>query len=208
MKILHGTVGVAALSAALTVTAAGTHDKHGAHGSAHAGAQPGPRPGIHAVHHAEPALTEGGQGAFAALGEAVARLESDPNTDWAKVNVSALREHLVDMNLLMLASDARATHIDDGLRIEISAAGRAREAVQRMVPAHAAQLAMSRGWHVETALTPSGASWRITARTDPDVRKIQALGFYGLMALEQHHQAHHWALVRGADPHAHGAHQN
>lgn len=153
--------------------------------------------------HAQAQLTQGGQGAFTALAEAVARLESDPNTDWQSVNVGALRDHLVDMNLLMLQSEAQSTQIEGGLRISISATGRAIDAIHRMVPAHAGQLAKARGWQTTTERTATGATWLITARTPADMSKIQALGFYGLMSLEQHHQAHHWAIIRGANPHHH-----
>jgi hypothetical protein len=148
-------------------------------------------------------LVQGGQGAFSALAEAVARLESDPTTDWQNVNVNALRDHLVDMNLLILESKAESTRIDGGLRIVISATGRAVVAIQRMVPAHAGQLAKTRGWQTRTELSADGARWSITARTPADVSKIRALGFFGLMTLEQHHQAHHWAIIRGANPHHH-----
>src|SRR5947209_3755409 len=37
-----------------------------------------------------------GQDAFGTIQEIVGILEADPNTDWSKVNISALREHLVD----------------------------------------------------------------------------------------------------------------
>src|SRR5437764_5713379 len=35
-----------------------------------------------------------GQAAFGAIQEVVELLEADPTTDWAKVNIAALREHL------------------------------------------------------------------------------------------------------------------
>ena len=41
---------------------------------------------------------EAGQAAFAALAEIVAILNADPKTDWTKVNLSDLRDHLIDMN--------------------------------------------------------------------------------------------------------------
>src|SRR5438552_18068577 len=35
-----------------------------------------------------------GQAAYAAIGEVVRLLEADPRTDWSRVNVEALRQHL------------------------------------------------------------------------------------------------------------------
>ena len=40
-------------------------------------------------------LAEPGPGAFAALSEAVATLAADPDTDWSRVDVAGLREHLL-----------------------------------------------------------------------------------------------------------------
>ena len=49
----------------------------------------------HPVQAAEP--REAGQSAFAAVREIVGILEADPATDWSKVDVEALRRHLIDM---------------------------------------------------------------------------------------------------------------
>ena len=45
---------------------------------------------------------EPGQVAFAANQEVVAILASDPATDWSKVDIEALRQHLIDMNSVTL----------------------------------------------------------------------------------------------------------
>ena len=39
-----------------------------------------------------------GQEAFGTIQEIVRMLEADPATDWSKVNIGALREHLIDMD--------------------------------------------------------------------------------------------------------------
>jgi hypothetical protein len=43
-----------------------------------------------------------GQGAFAAIQEIVEILEADPETDWSKVDIGALRQHLIDMDNVAL----------------------------------------------------------------------------------------------------------
>ncbi len=50
------------------------------------------------------ALTEGGQSAFAALQEVVSYLMADPATDWSRVDIEALRQHLIDMDNVTLLS--------------------------------------------------------------------------------------------------------
>ena len=53
-----------------------------------------------AIGHAMPGPQEAGQSAFAAMAEIAALLRADPDTDWANVDIAALRRHLVDMELV------------------------------------------------------------------------------------------------------------
>src|SRR5690348_17327314 len=55
-----------------------------------------PMPGMMANGDARQAraLREPGQAAFGAIQEMVESLQADPQTDWSKVDVDALREHL------------------------------------------------------------------------------------------------------------------
>jgi len=39
-----------------------------------------------------------GQDAFGAIQEIVQILDADPKTDWSKVDLEALRQHLIDMD--------------------------------------------------------------------------------------------------------------
>src|SRR5690348_774415 len=95
----------------------------------------------HARHgmRAEPVIpTLPGQDAFGAVAEIVRILEADPATDWSKVALEALRQHLIDMNEVTLRADAAATEIDGGLAIAVTGSGRTLAAIQRMVAHHAA----------------------------------------------------------------------
>ena len=44
-------------------------------------------------------------------------LEADPATDWSKVNIGALREHLIDMNEVTLHAAAHEKPLDNGVEI-------------------------------------------------------------------------------------------
>ena len=46
-----------------------------------------------------------GQDAFGAIQEIVRILESDPKTKWSKVNLEALRQHLIDMSEVTLKAE-------------------------------------------------------------------------------------------------------
>jgi hypothetical protein len=157
---------------------------------------------MHAGMHAAASLpNEAGQGAFAAIAEVVLLLQADPETDWSKVDVGALREHLVDMNELTLNAVAREERIPGGLRIEVTGEGRTLRAIQNMVPAHAAELAKVEGWQVEAAVRDGGARLTVTSADTRQEAQIRGLGFFGLMATGAHHQTHHWAMATGQPAH-------
>jgi hypothetical protein len=52
--------------------------------------------------------TQPGQSAFAAIQEIVGILDADPKTDWSKVDIEALRQHLIDMNNVTLLADVKS----------------------------------------------------------------------------------------------------
>jgi hypothetical protein len=67
-------------------------------------------PDLMQQHHQQmgsPIPTMPGQAAFGAIQEIVRLLEADPNTDWSKVDLEALRQHLIDMNDVTLKANAR-----------------------------------------------------------------------------------------------------
>ncbi len=137
-----------------------------------------------------------GQDAFGAIQEIVRILEADPKTDWPKVNLEALRQHLIDMNDVTLKADAAATPIDGGLQIDVTGEGRTLGAIQRMLPAHAQELNQMNGWHAATEMLPAGV--RLTVKSDDakEVVHIRGLGFIGLLVSGSHHQPHHLAMAR------------
>lgn len=63
---------------------------------------------------------ETGEAAFAALSEIVNRLDSDPATDWEKVSIRTLRDHLVDMHRLMLDAEVDERPVPGGFTTRIT----------------------------------------------------------------------------------------
>src|ERR1700756_4787445 len=51
--------------------------------------------------------TMSGQDAFGAIAEIVRVLDADPATDWTKVDLERLRQHLIDMNEVVLRSTVK-----------------------------------------------------------------------------------------------------
>ncbi len=56
----------------------------------------------------------------------VALLEADPNTGGSKVDIEALRQHLIDMDNVTLRADAKSARIDGGVGCEVAGEGAVR----------------------------------------------------------------------------------
>ena len=144
-----------------------------------------------------------GQDAFGAIQEIVQILDADPKTDWSKVDLEALRQHLIDMNDVTLHADAAAKPIDGGLEIAVTGSGRTLVAIQRMVAAWAMTMNGHLGWHTSAAALPSGELLTVTAADPKETRHIRGLGFIGLLVSGSHHQPHHLAMAKGEFGHIH-----
>ena len=155
------------------------------------------------MHHEAGAWVphEGGQAAFAAIQEIVARLEADPATDWSKVDIEALRRHLIDMDNVTLRAHARDEDVAGGVRFLITGKGDVVGSIRRMVFAHAQTMNGTGGWKYVAAETPEGASLTVTVPDARDVAEVKALGFIGVLATGSHHQMHHLMIATGRSPH-------
>ena len=142
-----------------------------------------------------------GQDAFGAIQEIVRMLEADPSTDWSKVHLEALRQHLIDMNAVTLNAAVAETPVEGGLRIAVTGQGRTLAAIQRMVPAHAHELNRLNGWKAAAAPLPDGILLTVTAADPAEVAHIRGLGFIGLLVSGSHHQMHHLAMAKGEFAH-------
>lgn len=144
--------------------------------------------------------TQPGQDAFGTIQEIVRLLEADPETDWSKVNITALREHLIDMDEVTMRARAAERVLKDGIEITVTGQGRTLAAIKRMVRAHAQELA-SLGWSAKAQDLPSGVKLIVTASDPSQAVKIKALGFMGIMVQGAHHQVHHLMMAKGEFSH-------
>lgn len=141
---------------------------------------------------------EGGQAAFSALIEMVSLLENNQNTDWASVSIDALRSHLRDMHRVVMETQATTDELPSGgLQYRVLGEGAALEALHRMVPMHASVIAESRGWQISTTPSSVGVVVDIKNLNEQQTTRLNALGFYGFMSLDAHHQAHHYQMATG-----------
>lgn len=144
---------------------------------------------------------ETGQSAFAAIQEIVAMLNADPATDWSKVDIEALRQHLIDMNNVTLGAVVEAKQSGDSMQFVVSGDGPVQGSIKRMVMAHAATMNGVEGWKFLAETSDIGAVLTVTPPDQASMIKLRALGFIGILALGMHHQQHHWMLANGMSPH-------
>jgi hypothetical protein len=141
-----------------------------------------------------------GQDAFGAIAEIVKILDADPNTDWSKVDLERLRQHLIDMNEVVLRSAVTQTPVAGGLAMEITGTGRTEQAIRAMVVPHAVELDRMPEWSARTEPFAGGVRLVVVAKKPEDARavaRIRGLGFAGLITEGAHHQPHHLAMAKG-----------
>jgi hypothetical protein len=157
----------------------------------------------HQHRQAQSPLTAAGNAAFWAIQEAVQKLHADPHTDWTKVNLEALRQHLVDMhNFTMHVEVVSQTPIERGMEVVVRPTMQAAEAsMDRVFAAHPTQLKRETGWDMHVAKQGDVFVLNVTTQKLAEIDRLRGLGYIGVMALGAHHQEHHWAIVRGESPH-------
>ena len=166
-------------------------------GGMHGGAGQHNMMGMHSGMTGQPTLP--GQDAFGAIQEVVQILEADSTTDWSKVNIDALREHLIDMNEVTLHAAAAERVLGNGIEIAVTGEGRTLEAIKRMVPAHVAE-PVKLGWNAKTEDLPNGVKLTVITGDPKELTKLKALGFMGIMVQGGHHQPHHLMMAKGEHP--------
>jgi hypothetical protein len=156
---------------------------------------------VRLMHGSETAIpTMPGQEVFGTIQEIVRILETDPATDWSKVNIAVLREHLIDMDQVTMRAATSERVLDSGIEFTIIGQGRTLDAIKRMVPAHTHEL-VALGLQARTEDLPNGVKL-VVATTDPrQLVKLKALGFIGIMVQGSHHQLHHLMMAKGEFTH-------
>ena len=153
--------------------------------------------GMHGMAGGAPTMP--GQDAFGAIAEVVRILEADPATDWSKVDIERLRQHLIDMNEVVLRSSVTQAPVAGGIALDVTGTGRTEQAIRAMVVPHALELDRMPEWSARTEPIAGGVRLTVVAkRDDPKtLAHIRGLGFAGLITEGAHHQPHHLAMAKG-----------
>jgi hypothetical protein len=161
----------------------------------------------HVAHGQMGSPTFPGQDAFGAIQEIVRILEADPATDWTKVNLERLRQHLIDMHEVTLHAGVKTEQVPGGLGMDITGSGRTERAIRAMVGPHTAELNQMPEWSAKAEPIPGGVRLAVLAKDPADtatIARIRGLGFIGLLVQGGHHQPHHLAMARGEMLQGHG----
>ena len=144
-------------------------------------------------------LTMPGNEVFGTIQEVVKKLEADPDTDWSKVNLEALRQHLLDMKAFTEEVEVLSNKpFENGVKIQVRPKSqRAGGALKRLFSMHPAMLKKEKGWIMETRKKSDRWTITFTTNEESDIGKIRGLGYIGLMAAGAHHQSHHWMIATG-----------
>lgn len=151
------------------------------------------------MDHKPSSLSMPGNDIFGTIQEVVQKLEADPDTDWTKVDLEALRQHLLDMKAFteevkVILEKPIAHGVEILVKPETKRASTALEHVMHM---HPMMLKKEKGWEMNAK--KEGDHWKISCTTskEEEVEKIRGLGYIGLLAEGAHHQLHHWMLATG-----------
>jgi len=87
------------------------------------------------------------------------------------------------------------------VEFRVTGEGIVADAVARMATAHSPMLELATGWTVTAEPSTDGATMRIEVQTEQELARVLGLGFFGVMAIGAHHQAHHIQMASGEDPH-------
>jgi hypothetical protein len=162
---------------------------------------------MHQQHHpAGGGQIQPGQGAFGAMAEVVRILEADPATDWTKVDMERLRQHLIDMDEVVLRASVKPTQVPGGLSMDVTGTGRTAQSIRAMVVPHSAELDGMPAWSAKAEPISDGVRLIVVARDPNDVKtvaRIRGLGFAGLLVQGGHHGPHHLAMAKGEMPASH-----
>ena len=153
-------------------------------------------------------LKEAGNAIFGTIQETIKMLDTDPNTNWEKVDLEGLRQHLIDMENFTTGVDVLSQkNIAKGAEIVIRAKSEeAHHSLERALKAHPSMMESETGWTMGVKQNKERFTLTIETQKPAEVARLRALGYIGVMALGDHHQVHHWMMASGSNPH--GGHMN
>jgi hypothetical protein len=149
-------------------------------------------------------LLESGTDPFAVIQETISKLEANKNTDWSKVNIEALRKHLVEMEDATLNVTLKQVNVKNGFAAMIfPQTNRAVKSLFNLLKNHPEQMEKETGWVMVVNRVDDHFEITVTTKNDKEIDKIRGLGYIGVIAYGDHHKKHHWSMASGEEVHGH-----
>lgn len=149
-------------------------------------------------------LEEPGQAAFGTLQEMIRHLEADPTTDWSKVDLEGLRQHLRDMSAVTLDVDvADPVVVPMGLQLLVQPktplVAQALSRLFQHTPPHGYRTEVGPCWCPEKrqAFVLHRLSYYHHDHKPRGLAKVRALGYIGWITSGNHPVMHHWGMATG-----------
>jgi len=139
----------------------------------------------------------GGQDALGAIQEVVGLLLADPSTDWSRVSIARLRQHLVDLERLTLFARVEEAPIERGLRVRIGGDDQLLASARRAVLRHAERMDGFRDWRVTGEDAGDAIVLELTTDREEELEVLRGMGFYGFLASGVHRPHELLAVARG-----------
>lgn len=152
------------------------------------------------MDHDGPLPKQPAQAAYASLGEIVRILKADSTTDWSKVDLEAVRQHMIDMDAVTMRAQVKQQLVPGGVSMLVTGDAIVAASIKRMITSHAGMLDQDAQYHAVVAPLSNGVRFTVTAKDPANakvVAMIRGLGFAGLLTEGDHHARHHLALARG-----------
>ena len=146
-----------------------------------------------------PASDLTGSDALGAVQEVVGLLLSDSRTDWQQVSIQRLRQHLVDLDRLVVRAAVEEREIDGGVVAVVGGDDESVAAARRVVLRHAERMNGFRGWRVAARDLDDRIEVSITTADASELPVLRAIGFYGFLASGVHRPHELLAVARGRD---------
>jgi hypothetical protein len=153
-----------------------------------------------ALEHDGPLPKQPAQSAYASIAEIVRILKADSTTDWSKVDLEAVRQHMIDMDAVTMRAVVSQKPVPGGVTMTVTGDPKIAASIKRMVTSHAGMLDQDPLYRATAAPTADGVQFTVTARDASNVKLVAMIrgeGFAGLLTEGDHHARHHMALARG-----------
>ena len=130
-------------------------------------------------------LKEAGNAIFGTIQETIKMLDADPNTNWEKIDIEGLRQHLIDMENFTSGVDVLSEKkIEKGAEMVIRAKSEmAHHSLSRALKAHPSMLTSETGWTMGVKQSKERFTLTIETQKPEEVARLRALGYIGVMAL-------------------------